>query len=154
MANEIIIQSNQPVAVFGEAELGTTYSSFSPEDMEGKIKLYNSINAPAAKIGDCINQTIHVVDVVVCAVKLAGTRTDKTGKDLPEDQQTPDKDAFRVILIDKDGLAYAATSAGIYNSVSTIRKVFGDLHFDTPLPVIVRQISTKNGSTLTLQIAT
>ena len=153
MANEVIIQTNSPVAVFGDTSIGSTFSSFSPETMEGKIKLYNSINAPAAKVGDCINQTIHLVDVVVSAVKLAGQRTDKNGKDLPEEQQTPDKDAFRVILIDKDGLSYSATSAGIYNSVTTIRKVFGGLHFDEPLPVIVRQITTKNGSTLTLQIA-
>lgn len=154
MASEVIIQTTAPVAVFGDTSIGSTFSSFNPETMEGKIKLYNSINAPSAKIGDCINQTIHMVDCVVSAVKLAGKRTDKNGKDLPEDQQEPDKDAFRVILIDKDGNSYSATSAGIYNSVSTIRKVFGDLHFSEPLPVIVRQISTKNGSTLTLQIAT
>ena len=118
------------------------YASFEPTTKEDKIKLYNAFNSPTEKIGNLINQKIDVVDVVLAHVELVN---DKTGEL---------EDSVRTILIDKDGKSYDATSSGIYNSVLTILSVFGSLHFeqDEPLTVVVKQIKTKRGSTLTLAV--
>lgn len=118
------------------------YASFEPISKEDKIKLYNAFNSPDEKIGSVINQSIDVVDVVLAHVELVNERTGEV------------EDAVRTILIDKEGRSFDATSSGIYNSVLTIQSVFGTLHFSTdePLTVVVKQIKTKRGSTLTLSI--
>lgn len=154
MDNQITIKTAEAISVFGDAAIGQTYSSFSPDSQEGKIKLYNAINSPDHRLGDVINQRIMMRDVVISYVKLAGERTDEKGNELPAMMQTEDKDAFRVVIIDETGASYNATSQGIYNSMCTLRNVFGDLHFDQPLPILVRQIKTKNGNTLSIQIDT
>lgn len=116
--------------------------SFLPETKADKITLYNAFNNPDTKIADVINQSIDVVDVVLAQVNLVD---DKTGEM---------DSAVRTILIDKEGHTYDATSSGIYNSILTISAVFGTLHYtvEEPLTVVVKQIKTKRGSTLTLAV--
>lgn len=149
MASNIIVKNNGPMAIFGDQSIGETFASFNPDDMDGKIKLYNAINSPDERIANCINMSIKMRDVIVKAVKLAADRTG-SGDNWTEDGE--ERDGYRVILIDMDGKSYSATSAGIYNSISTIRTVFGTLHFEDGLNVIVNQVKTKNGNTLTLKI--
>ena len=118
------------------------WASFLPETKADKVALYNAFNNPDVKIADIINQPIDVVDVVLAQVNLVD---DKTGEV---------DSAVRTILIDKEGKTYDATSSGIYNSILTINAVFGSLHYtaDEPLTVVVKQIKTKRGSTLTLAV--
>ena len=118
------------------------WASFLPETRADKVALYNAFNNPDVKIADIINQPIDVVDVVLAQVNLMD---DKTGEV---------DSAVRTILIDKTGKTYDATSSGIYNSILTINAVFGSLHYtaDEPLTVVVKQIKTKRGSTLTLSV--
>lgn len=157
MANNqmMVPAANGGICVFNDVTVGDTFCSFRPDDREGKIKLYNAINNPDVRIGDCINKQITIRDVVIKAVKLVDSRKDKTDGTTPwtdETYETSERDAFRVILIDMDGKSYTATSAGIYNSISTLRAIFGDLHFESGLTVEVNQIKTKNGNTRTLKI--
>lgn len=145
--NNTTTTNTTALAIFSEPSLGDMYASFRPDSMDGKIRLYNAINSPENRIADCINKEITVKDVIVKLVKLAADRTASA-----ENWEEQDRDGFRVILIDMDGVAYTATSSGIYNSVATIRSIFGDLHFDDGLKVMVQQVKTKNGNTLTLKV--
>lgn len=142
--------NSEMLCVFNDAKFGDLFTSFSPDDMDGKVKLYNAINSPDQRIGDYINTPIVVRDVVVSKVKLA-ERIDANSPNWSADDK--ERDGFRVILIDMEGKSYTATSTGIYNSVSTLRKVFGTLHFDDGMKVIVKQITTKNGKSLTLSLS-
>lgn len=137
------------IAIFNDPKLGDTFTSFNPQDMEGKIKLYNAINNPDHRLADHINMEISVRDVVVSKVKLV-ERAD--AKSESWNQEDNERESFRVILIDENDVSYTATSSGIYNSVKTLRSVFGTLHFDQPLKLTVRQLKTKNGNTLSLGI--
>lgn len=140
----------ETVCVFNDRSIGDTFCSFQPDSMEGKVRLYNAINNPDKRIADCINKVIKVRDCVIKAVKLSEERNN--AHNWTDETSGKDRDGFRVILIDEDGVSYNATSAGIYNSVSTIRSVFGQLHFDEALTVEVNQVKTKNGNTLTLKV--
>ena len=142
--------STGTLCVFNDATIGDTFCSFQPDTMDGKLRLFNAINNPDKRIGNCINKEIAVKDVIVKAVKLSEDRNKKPSSGVWVDENG-ERNGFRVVLIDVDGVSYTATSNGIYNSISTLRAVFGDLHFDTGLRVEVNQISTKNGSTLTLK---
>lgn len=138
------------ICVFNDTKIGDTYCSFKPDEFDAKIKLYNAINNPDRRVADCINKEIKLRDVVIKAVKLSEERN--RNDNWTEVNDGKERDGFRVILIDDEGVSYSATSAGIYNSVATIRSVFGQLHFDTPLTVQVNQVKTKNGNTLTLRV--
>lgn len=138
------------LCVFNDTKIGDTYCSFKPDDFDAKIKLYNAINNPDKRVADCINEQIKVRDVVIKAVKLSEERNN--ANNWTDESPAKERDGFRVILIDEEGKSYSATSAGIYNSVATIRSVFGQLHFDDPLTVKVNQVKTKNGNTLTLRV--
>lgn len=142
--------TSETVCVFNDRSIGDTFCSFKPDSMEGKVRLYNAINNPDMRIADCINKTIKIRDCVIKAVKLSEERINAVN--WSDDTPGKERDGFRVILIDENGTSYNATSAGIYNSVATIRSVFGQLHFDEPLTVEVNQVKTKNGNTLTLKV--
>lgn len=142
---DVIIRKENPdttaVATIGNTD-NARWASFVPETKADKVALYNAFNNPDVKIADVINQKIDVVDVVLAQVNLENEKTGSLDS------------AVRTILIDKDGKTYDATSSGVYNSVLTINAVFGTLHYsaDEPLSVVVKQIKTKRGSTLTLAV--
>ena len=156
--NNLVKQNNETLAIFDDASIGTQYTSFSPDSIEGKMTLYNAINSPDNRIADFINTPIMLRDVVISIVKLTKKRNDKeepTPFDeggYAHDNENTERLGFRVILIDVDGVSYTATSTGVYNSVKTLRSVFGTLHFEDGLKMLVKQIKTKNGNILTLSL--
>lgn len=154
MANNTISTSTAAatLCIFNDPSIGDTFCSFAPEGREGKIKLYNAINNPGHRIANCINKEITIKDVVIKAVKLTEERNKKPSAGQQWVEEEGDRDGFRVVLLDTDGESYTATSSGIYNSVATLRAIFGDLHFDDGLTVEVNQVKTKNGNTLTLKV--
>lgn len=147
--NEIMPVTSGTICIFNDPKIGNQFSSFSPDTMDGKIKLYNAINSPDGRLGDYINTPITVKDVVICQVKLT-ERVDAKSDDWSEENK--ERDGFRVVLLDTEGASYTATSTGIYNSICTLRNVFGTLHFEDGLKMQVKQIQTKNGKTLTLSL--
>lgn len=148
-------ETTQALSVFNDPKIGAQFSSFSPEDISGKMKLYNAINSPDERIADFINTPIMIRDVVVSKVTLAEKVSDKDDKNPWEDEAAvseKSREGFRVVLIDTDEKSYTATSTGIYNSVCTLRAIFGTLHFESGLKAVVKQVKTKNGNTLTLTL--
>lgn len=149
MKNLDIITKPESVAIFNDPSIGDMYATFSPDDTEGKMRLYNAINAPDSRLADFINTPILLRDVVITKVKL----TERINKSDNWADEAGDREGFRVILIDTEDKSYTATSTGIYNSICTLKNVFGTLHFDEGLKMVVKQIKTKNGNTLTLSLA-
>ena len=134
-------------AIFGDERFGDLFSSFTPQDQAGKIRMYNAVNSSENRLADIVGNQVKIRDVIVKKVALAD-RT-PTGGWTDEDAS---RDGFRTILIDDEDRAYTATSNGVYSSVMTMYSIFGTLHFDEPLTVEVMQIKATRGNTLTLKI--
>lgn len=137
------------VCIFNDPKVGEQFTSFSPADMAGKLKLYNAINSPDARLADFINTPIVIRDVVVSKVELV----DKVNPAADNwDSEGTTRIGFRVVVIDMEDKSYTATSTGIYNSICTMRSIFGTLHFEEGLTAVVKQVKTKNGNSLTLAL--
>lgn len=133
-------QNNNGMAQFIAEDMANTIISFSLDTSEAKVMAYNAINSPDFKISDMINKTIAIADVVMVPVSLVSEETGEV------------EGAMRSIIIDENGNTYTATATGIFNSLKNIYLIYGGLHFEEPLQVVVQQVQTKRGNTLTLKI--
>lgn len=147
------IAARETLCIFNDSKYIEQFSSFSPDDMAGKVKLYNAINSPDQRLKDIVNMPINIKDVIVRKVSLS-EKVERANTDENDDAGDfrGSREGFRVIILDTEGKSYTATSTGIYNSICTLRNVFGTLHFEEGLKVAVKNIKTKNGDTLTLSI--
>lgn len=106
-----------------------------------QIAIYNAISSAEKKIADCINETIEVVDVAAHPVDLLD---ENTGEVLT---------VLRTILIDKKGVAYAAVSQGITNSLSRIFSIVGQPSWkNNPVKMKIKQVQTRNDTNKVLTI--
>jgi hypothetical protein len=115
------------------------FVSFRAEDMKSKVRLFNAMNQPKYKVSDMINKKIKLKDVILMNVTMEGE---------DGEQDT----GIRSVLIDADGNAYNATSNGIFSSLTNLYMIFGTLHFEDPLEILISQIPTKRGSTLSITL--
>lgn len=115
------------------------FVSFRAEDMKSKVRLFNAMNQPKYKVSDMINKKIKLKDVILMNVTMEG-------EDGEQDI------GIRSVLIDADGNAYNATSNGIFSSLTNLYMIFGTLHFEDPLEILISQIPTKRGSTLSITL--
>ncbi|UWF79994.1 MAG: Single-stranded DNA-binding protein [Bacteriophage sp.] len=115
------------------------FVSFRAEDMKSKVRLFNAMNQPKYKVSDMINKKIKLKDVILMNVTMEGE---------DGEQDT----GIRSVLIDADGNAYNATSNGIFSSLTNLYMIFGTLHFEDPLEIMISQIPTKRGSTLSITL--
>ena len=115
------------------------FVSFHAEDMKSKVRLFNAMNQPKYKVSDMINKKIKLKDVILMNVTMEGE---------DGEQDT----GIRSVLIDADGNAYNATSNGIFSSLTNLYMIFGTLHFEDPLEILISQIPTKRGSTLSITL--
>lgn len=115
------------------------FVSFRAEDMKSKVRLFNAMNQPKYKVSDMINKKIKLKDVILMNVTMEGE---------DGEQDT----GIRSVLIDADGNAYNATSNGIFSSITNLYMIFGTLHFEDPLEILISQIPTKRGSTLSITL--
>ena len=116
------------------------YCSVSGGDRKSKALVYNAANNPEHKVGDYINKTINVKDVLVEEIELFNEETGEV------------ECAPRVVLIDADGKAYQAVSVGMFKAIKIAIQVFGAPTWDEPLPMLIKQIAVKNGSMLTAEV--
>lgn len=144
--------SNETISIFGDPSVGDQYMSFTAADHAEKVKVFNAINSPDARLADVINTPITVRDVIITKVKLAPRSGDQDSNSGFVDTQETVEDGFRVVVLDMDGKSYTATSRGIYNSMCNLRAVFGGLHFEDGLKMLIKQVKTKNGNTLTINL--
>ena len=87
------------------SERKVQFCSMTPKNEDEEIVLYNAMNAPVKRVGDCINMTIEVKHIYCEAVTCVN-------RESGEESVCP-----RIVLIDKDGVGYQAVSMGIYSAV-------------------------------------
>ena len=122
------------------AESPSTYCSVQGGDRKAKALVYNAMNNPTHRVGDCINKKLMIKDVLAEVIEL---ENEETG----EMQQVP-----RVVLIDEKGESYQAVSTGIFNAVKKAIAVFGAPTWDEPLPIVIKQVSLGKNQMLTFDI--
>lgn len=140
MSEEIVVAKND---IAGElsADAQSVYCSIQGGTREQKALIYNSVNNPTHKVGDFINKTINVKDVVAELIELPDEVTGELAL------------CKRVVLIDDKGESYQAVSEGIFNAIKKAIKIFGAPTWNEPLPVLIKQVKVRNGSMLTFDIA-
>lgn len=141
-------ERNEMVKVMQLPNVGDQYISFKADSQDSRVALYNAINTPRHRIKEYINTPINLRDVIVMRVEIRDNQEQNEGE-----SEVHYRSAFRVILIDTDGESYHAVSNGIYQSVKTLQAVFGTLHFDDGIRVIVRQKTENNRNLLMLELA-
>lgn len=117
------------------------YCSMVAETDSDKAKLYNAMNNPEKRVGDCINEQIAIKDVYVEIVNC-------TNRETGEVTTCP-----RVVLIDVNGVGYQAVSLGVFSALKKIFAVFGEPNeWYKPLTVKVKQLTKGERKMLTLDI--
>lgn len=141
-------KENELSTVMQLSNVGDQYISFTADSYESRVALYNAINTPRHRVKEYINTPINLRDVIVMRVEIRENEEQSGGE-----SELRYRSAYRVILIDTDGESYHAISSGIYQSVKTLQAVFGTLHFDEGIKVVVRQKTENNRNLLMLELA-
>lgn len=118
----------------------TTFCSLKANTLKEKAMLFKAMNNPANRIGDCINMTINAKDLFCEVVNCVN-------------QQTGEVEACpRIVIIDDKGVGYQAVSLGVYSAIKKIIQVFGVPTWETPLPLVVKQITKGERKLLTFDV--
>lgn len=148
MDNEVMINSLSVVMEEDEkmiadltAERTVSYCSMEPKNEDDEIILFNAMNNPEKRIGDCINMVIEVkhvfCEVVTCINRETGEST-----------LCP-----RTVLIDVDGKGYQAVSMGVFSALKKIFAVKGDpTTWKKPVKLKVSQITKGDRKLLTFNL--
>lgn len=147
MGNEVV--SVAPMAMAEDerfimdltAERKVQYCSMVPKNEDEEIILFNAMNNPEKRIGDCINMTIEVKHVF-CEVVTCINRETGEGNLCP-----------RIVLIDKDGTGYQAVSLGIFSALKKIFSIKGDPKtWKKPVKLMVSQVTKGDRKLLTFNM--
>lgn len=118
----------------------TQYCSMKAETAEEKTRMYNAMNNPDKRLGDCINMQIKAKDLYVEVVNC-------TNEETGEVTACP-----RIVIIDEKGVSYQCVSIGIYSAIKKIIQVFGAPTWVTPVKLEVKQITKGSRKMLTLNV--
>lgn len=118
----------------------TQFCSMKAETKDEKAALYNAMNNPDKRIGDCINMTIAARDLYIEVVNC-------TNEETGEVTACP-----RIVIIDDQGVSYQAVSIGIYSALKKVIQVFGAPTWDEPVKLEVKQITKGSRKMLTLNV--
>ena len=118
-----------------------SYCSFDTSTNDGKARLFNAMSKPDERIADHINEEVTISDLYAEMIDITD---DKTGEITT---------APRIIIIDPNGISYAAVSTGVYGDIKRILQIFGEPStWAAPIKVKVKQVPVKKGSMLKLQL--
>lgn len=117
----------------------TTFCSLEGKDQTSKIALFNAMNTPDHHMSDCINEVIYATDLFLEKVTC---KRDDGGVDV----------CPRIVLIDKDGKSYQSVSMGVFSALRKLIVVFGQPHWEKPLPLKIKQIKKDKNSILTFEL--
>lgn len=135
------MQEDERIIMDLTAERKVQFCSMVPKNEDEEIILFNAMNNPEKRIGDCINLTIEVKHVF-CEVVTCINR--ETG----ESNICP-----RIVLIDKDGVGYQAVSVGIYSALKKIISIKGNpANWKKPVKLQVTQITKGDRKLLTFNL--
>lgn len=149
--NEVVVATpnNTPVNNFADEGFNLivdmesrqlSYASMSATTPEEKAKLFNAMNNPDKRLGDCINMKIRMKDLFVEIVNCTNTETG-------EITACP-----RIVVIDDKGIGYQCVSVGIYSALKKLIQVYGAPTWETPVTVEVKQVTKGDRKMLTLNV--
>lgn len=123
------------------SERKTQFCSMVPKNEDEEIILFNAMNNPEKRIGDCINMTIDVKHVF-CEVVTCVNRETNEASFCP-----------RIVLIDTDGIGYQAVSLGVYSALKKIFAIKGvPTTWKKPVKLQVVQITKGDRKMLTFNM--
>lgn len=148
MENQIAVRQNQNNIFSDEGysvavdltSAQTQFCSMIATTDEQKAKLFNAMNNPDKRIGDCINMTINAKDLYVEVVNC-------TNEETGEVTACP-----RIVIIDDKGVGYQAVSVGIFSALKKVIQVFGAPTWENPVKLKVQQITKGSRKMLTLNV--
>lgn len=131
----------------GAAEPGAMVTSIKLDasDRATSAKVYNALNNPNEKISAHINEEIEVKDYLVEMTRIQDT------DDFDNELETY-SDVPRVVLISPDGTSYQAVSLGMATAVRNMIVACGDAPWEPALRIKIKQVPTKKGSMLTVEM--
>lgn len=129
------------------AGIGSMVTSLraNPNDRAASVRVFNAMNNPTDRVANHINEVIEVQDYLIEMTEIEDT--DSYGNGLGSFSAVP-----RVVLVAPDGKSYQATSYGIANAVRNVVMVCGDAPWVPPVQLKVKQVPTKRGSMLTVDM--
>jgi hypothetical protein len=123
------------------AERKTQFCSMIPKNEDEEIVLFNAMNNPEKRIGDCINMTINVKHVFCEVVTCVNRETGETNM------------CPRIVLIDTDGVGYQAVSLGVFSALKKIFTIKGSpTTWKKPVKLQVVQITKGDRKLLTFNM--
>lgn len=122
------------------AEQTSMFCSIQGGSYDTKVSVFNASNNPDHKVGDYINKTIKVKDVLAELIEVTNDETGET------------EIAPRVVLIDMNGESYQAVSKGLFNALKKAIAIFGAPTWDEGLTVLIKQVKVGKGSMLTFDV--
>lgn len=123
------------------AERKTQFCSMVPKNEDEEIVLFNAMNNPEKRIGDCINMTINVKHVFCEVVTCVNRETGETNM------------CPRIVLIDTDGVGYQAVSLGVFSALKKIFAIKGSATtWKKPVKLQVVQITKGDRKLLTFNM--
>lgn len=123
------------------AERKTQFCSMIPKNEDEEIVLFNAMNNPEKRIGDCINMTINVKHVFCEVVTCVNRETGETNM------------CPRIVLIDTDGVGYQAVSLGVFSALKKIFAIKGSpTSWEKPVKLQVVQITKGDRKLLTFNM--
>ena len=117
----------------------------NPDDRAASVRVFNAMNNPNDRVSNHINETISVQDYLIEMTEIEDT--DAYGNGLGSFSAVP-----RVVLVSPDGKSYQGISYGIANAVRNVVMVCGDAPWVPPVQLKVKQVPTKRGSMLTVDM--
>lgn len=91
----------------------STYSSLEPKTQEEKVAFFNAVNSPDKRLKEMVNLEVEVSHIYAETIDFIDKETGEA---------TP---GVRIVLISPDGVAYQASSKGVYSSVAKLLKIMG-----------------------------
>lgn len=123
------------------SERKTQFCSMIPKNEDEEIVLFNAMNNPEKRIGDCINMTINVKHVFCEVVTCVNRETAETNM------------CPRIVLIDTDGVGYQAVSLGVFSALKKIFAIKGSpTTWKKPVKLQVVQITKGDRKLLTFNM--
>ena len=124
------------------AESGSgVWVPFAPESMADKAVLYNALNSSGEKLGDYVEGTITVSNIVLQGSTFI-------------DEETGEVQKFaRLILVDPEGQIYKSTSRGMVRAAIQLMQVFGTPNeWGQPLNIQIERVQLRKGYTYNFKV--
>lgn len=119
----------------------TLFSSITVTDRATQIKVYNAINSSENSLNDHLGEVLEITDMVAHPIELEDEVTKETIQ------------AMRVVLLDKNGVAYHSVSGGVVSSLQKIIGIVGQAPWTPALALSCVEVKTRKGfKTMTLKL--